>query len=329
MFHRIVVPLDHSEFAEQALGQAAALVRASNGELDLILVHEPLPMGGFGDAPWRAEQWEDEERYLQSTAEELSAGTGVPVTCALLRGSRVETICKRAWESGAKLIVMTSHGRTGLSRFWLGSVADGVMRHSMTPVLMLRPSETKAARFAARQLFKHVLVPLDGSPLGDDALLSATPLAEASDARITLLRIVVPVPMVPTDPGLPLMYPYPIAAPDADATSTIAEEAKQLLAETARRLSEQSRVSVSTAVFVAESPARGIINFAQAHGVDVIAMSTHGRGASRLFLGSVADKVIRGSEVATLVHRPLGAREKASIVDALAPAMRGQGTGVS
>jgi nucleotide-binding universal stress UspA family protein len=194
---------------------------------------------------------------------------------------------------------------------------------------MLRPAETKAARFTARQLFKHVLVPLDGSPLGDDALLSATPLAEASDAHITLLRIVVPVPIVPTDPGLPLVYPYPIAVPDADATSYIVDEAKQLLAETARRLSEQSRVSVATTVLVAESPARGIINFAEAHEVDVIAMSTHGRGASRLFLGSVADKVIRGSEVATLVHRPLGVREKASIVDALAPAMRAQAIGMS
>jgi nucleotide-binding universal stress UspA family protein len=238
-------------------------------------------------------------------------------------------ICKRAWEVGAELIVMTSHGRTGLSRLWLGSVADGVMRHSMTPVLMLRPVETRAARFAARHLFKHILVPLDGSPLGDDALLSAIPLAESSDARITLLRIVVPVPMVPVDPAPPLMYPYPIAAPDADATSYIADEAKKLLAETARRLSEQSTVSVKTEVLVAESPARGIIDFAHGQGVDVIAMSTHGRGASRLFLGSVADKVIRGSEVATLIHRPLGVREKGSIVDVLAPAMRGQTEGVA
>jgi nucleotide-binding universal stress UspA family protein len=72
-------------------------------------------------------------------------------------------------------------------------------------------------------------------------------------------------------------------------------------------------VSVATTVLVAESPARGIINFAEAHEVDVIAMSTHGRGASRLFLGSVADKVIRGSEVATLVHRPLGVRKRRAL----------------
>jgi nucleotide-binding universal stress UspA family protein len=193
---------------------------------------------------------------------------------------------------------------------------------------MLRPAETKAARFAARHLFKHVLVPLDGSPLGDDALLSATPLAEASDARITLLRIVVPVPIIPADLGFPLVYPYPIAAPDADATSHIVDEARQLLSETARRLSEQSRVNVATEVVVADSPARGIIGFAHTHGVDVIAMSTHGRGTSRLFLGSVADKVLRGGDVATLVHRPLGVREKETIVDVLGPAMRAQAVGI-
>ena len=315
MFHKIVVPLDHSQFAEQALGQAAAIARSSRGELDLTLVHEPVPMGGFGDAPWHAEQWEGEQRYLLSTAEELSNWTGVPVTSALLQGPLVESICRRVWEVEADLIVMTTHGRAGLSRLWLGSVADGVARHSRIPVLMLRPVEGTFERFAPRHLFKHILVTLDGSEFAEDALLSATALAECSRASITLLRVVQPVPMLPMDPGLPFVYPSPISAPDDSATARAVDDAKRAIDKVARRLSEAGAAKVVAEVLVAHSVARGIIEFAEGHDVDVIAMSTHGRGASRLVLGSVADKVIRGCQIPILVHRPISVSEKVVLAE--------------
>jgi len=315
MFHKIVVPLDHSQFAEQALGQAAAIARSSRGELDLTLVHEPVPMEGFGDAPWHAEAWEGEQRYLLSTAEELSDWTGVPVTSALLQGPLVESICKRAWEVEADLIVMSTHGRTGLSRLWLGSVADGVVRHSRIPVLMLRPVERTFDRFAPRHLFKHILVPLDGSEFAEDALLSATALAECSRASINLLRVVQPVPMLAMDPGLPFVYPSPISAPDEPATSRELDDAKRSIDKVARRLSAVGAANVSSDVLVGHSVARGIIEFAEGHHVDVIAMSTHGRGASRLVLGSVADNVIRGCEIPILVHRPISVSEKVALAE--------------
>ncbi len=326
MFHKVLVPLDLSSFAEQALGQAAAIARASNGELDLVVVHEPLPFDGFGDAPWNAEQWKAEEAYLQSTANELSAGAGVPVTCAVVRGQRVDAICKRAWDIQADLVVMTSHGRTGLNRVWLGSAADGVVRHSAIPVLMLRPSESKVERLAARHLFKHVLVPLDGSALAADALAPAIALAKCSGATVTLLRVVAPVPALTIDAGLPFVYPYPIPVPDDVATAGLVNAAKREMAAVAANLAEQGMSNADTEVVIGGQTAQEIISFAHGHGVDVIAMSTHGRGASRLVLGSVADKVIRASGLPVLVHRPISVRtdtltEAATV--ALAPALAG------
>src|SRR5512133_3166774 len=111
MFSKILIPLDRSSLAEQAIGQAVAIARASHAEIDVVLVHDPLPFAGYGDAPWNAEQWSDENRYVESIATEIASGAGVPVTHTVVRGAPVEMICGRARDVNADLVVMTSHGR--------------------------------------------------------------------------------------------------------------------------------------------------------------------------------------------------------------------------
>jgi nucleotide-binding universal stress UspA family protein len=304
MFRKLLVPLDRSPLAEQAVGQAAAIARASHAEIDLILVHQPLPFAGFSDEPWNAEQWTDEEKYLEWIASELASGASVQATHTVQRGEAVDIISKRAREVDADLIVMTSHGRTGLSRAWLGSVADGVLRHSAIPVLMLRPLESKADRLAAHHLFEHILLPLDGSALAADILSPASALGRCSGARVTLLRIVQPVPLMTVD--VDMAFTYPPFIQDDEATQHLVEEANQQLDETSRRLAEETGINVDAHVVVSGRTAQAIMDFASSHAVDVIAMSTHGRGASRFLLGSVADKVLRGSALPMLIHRPIG-----------------------
>jgi nucleotide-binding universal stress UspA family protein len=313
MFQKVLVPLDHSEFAEQALGQAAAIARRSGATIDIVLVHEPLPVEGFGDAPLNAALLAAEKEYVRSVASELSTDTGVPVTSAVLAGSRVDMICKRVWDVEADLIVMTSHGRTGLSRAWVGSTADGVIRHSTTPVLMLRPVEKKVEGRAAPRPFTHILVPLDGSALAADALASAIALAQCTGAAITVLRVVSPVPLITIDVGVPAMYPFPMPAMDDAATQLLVDGAKVELAEVGRQLRNQGASSVASEVIVAGNVAQVIVDYAKEHGVDVVAMSTHGRGATRVFVGSVADKIIRASGLPVLIHRPIAVRERSGI----------------
>ena len=142
----------------------------AHATIDFLLVHEPLPFAGFSDAPWNAEEWKLEDKYLETIAAEISAGAGVPTTHNVMRGEASEMIDMRARDLDADLIVLTSHGRTGLSRAWLGSVAHGVLRRSQVPVLMLRPHDGKADRKAAHHLFKHILVPLDGSAFSADVV---------------------------------------------------------------------------------------------------------------------------------------------------------------
>jgi nucleotide-binding universal stress UspA family protein len=304
MFRKLLIPLDRSALAEQAIGQAAAIARASQAEIDLVLVHQPMPLGGFDDAPWNTELGNEERAYLASVSAEVASGSSVPVTAAVLRGEPVDMICQRIGAMHADVVVMTSHGRTGLSRAWLGSVADGVLRRSAVPVLMLRPIEGKSRRDAAHRLFKRVLVPVDGSALATEVFAAATSLAKCSGARVWLLRVVQPIPLPSTDAAAPYAQ-MPPALVDETSTKVIAGEAGEQLNEIARRLHDESGVEIEAQVVIEPRVAPAILDFARTHDVDVIAMSTHGRGASRLLLGSVADKVLRGGGLPMLLYRPL------------------------
>ncbi|HEY7395036.1 MAG TPA: universal stress protein [Gemmatimonadaceae bacterium] len=302
MFRKLLVPLDRSPLAEQALGQAAALARASQAEIEIVLVHQPFPFGSFTDASRDAQVLDQDRQYLESIAAELISGSNVPVTPTVLRGEAIETITQRVADAGADLVVMTSHGRTGIAHAWFGSVAAGVLRQSTVPVLILRPVEGKTRRDAARHLFKRILIPVDGSALSVEVFGAATSLAQCSGAQITLLRVVQPIMLLTVDPSIASVYVPAIV--DEPLTKRLTEEATEQLAGVARRLQEESHGDVETQVVVDPRIAAAIIDFAHGHHIDVIAMSTHGRGMSRLFLGSVADKVLRGSELPMLLYRP-------------------------
>lgn len=304
MFNKILVPLDRSALAEQAIGPAAAIARAAHSTIDLVVVHEPFPFAGYVDFPWTTEETDFELKYLEAIAAEVKSGAGVPTTCAVLRGAPAEMIARRAADGGADLIVMTSHGRTGFSRTWLGSVADAVMRHVSIPVLMLRPERPALHRGAAVPHIERVLVPVDGSMASNSVLPAAAELAKAAGATLSLLRVVPIVPiLVPYDPALPITT-LPLI-PDSVATKRLADESAEQVEEMARNLHAETGLSVEGRVVVGENIAKSIVEFAAAHRMDVIAMATHGRGASRLLLGSIADKVIRSSGLPVLLQSPV------------------------
>ena len=116
MFNRILVPLDGSPLAEQALGRAIAIARASGAEIDITLVHQPLVFDGFADAPWIGQLENVEREYVNIIDAEIRSGGLVHVTHAVLRGNPVDMICRRIEEIQADLVVMTTHARSGLNR---------------------------------------------------------------------------------------------------------------------------------------------------------------------------------------------------------------------
>ena len=303
MFTNLLIPLDRSPLAEQAIGHAAAIAHACHASVDVMMVSEsgefpvrddePASNGGDLDA---------DERYVRNIASELARTAAISTTHAVLRGNVVASIADRARAIGADLIVMTSHGRTGLSRAWLGSVADGVIRSSRAPVLMLRPLQELTPPHMPRDSYRRILVPLDGSVEALEILEAAAALAHCNNAHITLLRVVRPVPLITGDASLAVVYP--MVLPDDVATAGIVAQAKAELAAVAHTLAKQDNLDVEQHVIVADHVAQAVLDFARVSCADMIAMSTHGRGASRVLIGSMADKVVRGSGLPVLLYRP-------------------------
>lgn len=312
MFSKVLIPLDGSSIAEEAVGVAASIARAANAGLDVVLVDQPFPFDNFGKEPWAAAVVDEEREYLATIADQIAAGTAVPVTHEVLRGDPVEKICQRVDDAHADLVVMTSHGRTGFGRMWLGSVADGVLRFATAPVLMMRGVDGGARAIPETAPFTHLLVPIDGSAWSAEVLDSAAALAECAHARVTLLRVVQTVTR-PAEAPVPFSY-MPTIVDEAE-TSRRTVDARTQIAEQARQLHDTTGVSVDWHVAVAQQVATGILEFARANDVDAIAMSTHGRGMSRSLIGSIADKVLRASGLPMLLYRPLAARAKARIAE--------------
>jgi nucleotide-binding universal stress UspA family protein len=215
----------------------------------------------------------------------------------LLSGSTVPALCADAASCGADLVVMTTHGRGPLSRFWLGSVADGLVRQLSVPLLLVRPKEGPVDLDAEVRL-RRFLIPLDGSAHAEAILEPALALGEASGAAYTLLRVVGPVPVVGYD-----VFGYAPAGTDVALAEQLRQQAAAYLDRVAGRLCERG-LEVRNHVVVNPSTAGAILTAADPRLADLVALETHGRGGpARLLLGSVADKVVRGAAAAVLVHR--------------------------
>ena len=300
MFRKLLVPLDRSPMAEQALGYAVEIARLNHAGVDVMMVHDKEAFPFTATVPdWAVVQTGDDERYLREVAAELETGASVPASCAVVGGNAVDGIVARAHEVAADLIVMTSHGRTGLSRMWLGSVADGVIRRSHIPVLLLRPTAGHGPRVAARELFHNILVPIEDISSAGEILDTVMSMVESGAGTIRLVHVVRPVPLF--SPEVSVGSLYPIYVPDDAATESVAHESWERLGALARRREGGGGHTIECEVAVSDNVTEAIINSARQHGASLVAMTTHGRGLSRLLLGSAADKIIRTSSVPLLL----------------------------
>jgi nucleotide-binding universal stress UspA family protein len=298
MIRSLLVPLDGSPFGEQALPLAREVARRCHAAVQLAHVHVPVTDACGGpamatDLQLEQELRDQEREYLEGVARGL-AREGTTARPALLEGPVVEALHEQALAAGADLVVMTTHGRGPLSRFWLGSVSDQLLRRLPVPLLLVRPHES-----AAPAAPRHVLVPLDGSEQAEQVLGPALELARLLGADLTLLRAVEPV-------VLPDRHLAGNAAGgiDPDLLRGLEEGARAYLGRVAASLRGLAP-RLATRVAVNRRAADAILEEAGGHGNTLVALVTHGRaGLSRVVLGSVADKVIRGSAGPVLVYRP-------------------------
>ncbi len=302
----IMVPLDGSNFAEQALPTACAIADRTGARLRLVLVHQQpnIPLEPASASLYSSTELavhKAERQYLQRTRSRLQAD-GWVVSIATASGAIAPALIEHAREIEADLIVMSTHGRGPLQRLWLGSVADGMVRAAEVPVLLVRPSEDESIRTAVHPI-QRILVPLDGSTLAEEVLKPAAALARAWGAEIDLVQVVQPV-LLAVDP--PMLLPSIVpSAYDAELTALERDRAQDYLHDIAERYSKRG-VRMSSAACIGRDPIETLLELAQPSRYGLIALATHGRGGlRRLAMGSVADKLVRAAAVPVLVCRPV------------------------
>jgi len=295
----IVLPLDGSETSERAKGLAVAIARRAAARL--VLVGAPEIYGL--DMAWSAgagpdaglpmipidtlmqEVREATAAYLGQQREAIAA-QGVAVETAVVDEMPARAIAEVAGGRNAFLVVMATHGRGGLSRWALGSVADKVLQTSPAPVLLVR-----AGAGHLDPKLDHILVTLDGSALAEAVLPDVERLALALGSRVTLAFVSLEARLaIETSPMLV-------------AQEREVERMTGYLDRQAERL-EAAGIRAGGEVLAGPSAAEALIERAGRGDVDLVALTTHGRGGlSRWVYGSVADRVIRGAGTPVLVRR--------------------------
>jgi nucleotide-binding universal stress UspA family protein len=307
----VLVPLDGSDKDERALPAAAALADLTDGALHLIRVLEPpddtlVPRArALGIADVMHEEREGMERSVRGTAERLAAVTRHRVSAEVADGADVAaTLLRRADERNADVVVMATRAAGALGRALRGSVADRVVRQSPRPVVLVPPGadDTSGKRIELRR----VLIPLDGSALSLNAIDHLLALPHGDGLEYVLLEVIPPAAtIIAATPDAPA-WAATLATAEAYLGSTdigqVRAAAEQRLNTVADRLRARGAKVVDVRVVEATDPAAAIAAAVRADLADFIAMSTHGSsGFKRMVLGSVAEKVVRESDVPVLL----------------------------
>lgn len=292
MFRRILVTLDGSEFAEAALPTAVGLARKCGADLRLLTVHDSgwaVVNGEWGDAARSRAR-----RYVESMRDRVEE-TWSDVTVSVREGFVVDEVLAEADEFRADLLVMATHGRGPLSRFWLGSVADRCLRRAHRPLLLIHPREPGAQAAVGALDVRRVVVPLDGSDLSETALDPAMELADLFGTPVALVRVLQEHAMFETE-LLPQTHEV-----NEQMLGESRVGASAYLDSVARWMAEWGSVP-EIQIAVDDQVAHAILGAA---GEDLIVMATHARtGINRAFLGSVADAVVRSAPGPVLVIPP-------------------------
>ena len=323
MYTRILTPLDGSGVSEQVLPYAQSLALGLSLPLTLLYAIEPelltIPRTlnpSLHVHDMVANRLGQAGRYAEPVAERLRRD-GLSVNIEIPQSEPAAAIVEEAAKDPGTLITMSSHGRSGLARWWMGSVTDKVLHLTNNPLLVIHATPGQQAE--AESSFQRMTVPVDGSELAESILPHAVYLSAAMNLAIDLVQV---------NPSRDDYYRSLSVGPSEVARVTpsyeeyiniVDAEAEGYLAELKGRLTQQGAASVETHLMHGP-PADTIADLAASASNNLVAMTTHGRsGVGRMVLGSVAERVVRQSGDPVLLVRGTQSRQ-APLTGALATA---------
>ncbi len=300
MYEKILLPLDGSDLAQQAIPYAEKLAGRLGSQIKLVHVRDPHE-DKYGNM---------HKFYLQKIADAMKKDTEqyaeepgrdkIDIESIILAGDPAQEIVDYANKENVDLIVMSTHGRTGITRWALGSVADRVLRATRKPLALIRARNVPPNKFP-KNIVNRILVTLDGSEQSEVVLPYVEELASRIKAEVALLHVLEPN-----------YYVYTVGGYNWDAYSEKQRKSMKAfytdylkdMAEKFQRRGIPTKYQVIFGI-VAEV----IIDFPEKIHADFVAMSTHGRsGVSRWVLGSVAERVLRAGNTSLFLIRESGAK---------------------
>jgi nucleotide-binding universal stress UspA family protein len=313
MYKRMLVPLDGSKLAEEVFSYARELAGRLDLDLDFLNVCSPEETGLL---PMRQFYVDKMAQTVWNQSREIQGITGMPVANKTIEtfskvvvGYPAEEILKYAEENHTDIILMATHGNSGVRRWAMGSTAYKVLHSSKVPVLLVRASVPKQIVYD-RWPQRTILVPLDGSKLAESALPHAEALAKQRGLQsIEILLVTVFQPAFLPEAAYLIQGDYPPTLPliyqdfTQQETVRIQESSHKYLESMANRL-ESAGVKVGTEVLVGNA-AEELIKYANQNPFQVIVMASHGRsGFNHLVFGSVAEKILLQTNVPLFMVMP-------------------------
>ena len=299
MYSKILIPLDGSKTAEKVLPYARHLARKFKTAVELLAVIDIAEMASHMAAE-KARHLDtliedgvrSSDTYLRKVANSFDA---TAVKCTVEKGLAQDTIIEKGEAEPGTLITMATHGRSGLNRFLLGSIAEKVLRGTANPLLIVRATEPAQAEGEAG--FKKMIVPLDGSELAETVLPTVTELAKTIGLEVTLFRTYhIPYNAYAGDDGF-------YAVKYDDLIGSVRDEANEYLD---KKVAELKKLGVEKVTAASKEGFAGdeIIALGKKTPAGLIAMCSHGRsGVKRFVLGSVTENVVRHTNNPVLIVR--------------------------
>ena len=280
MFNHIIVPLDGSVLAECVLPHLRVIARGSSAEVTLLRVLDPAeaapksrPVDPFD---WQIQKAEAES-YLKDISQRLQQA-GLPVQVEVQEGRAAETIIDYAQARGADLLLMSSHGQSGLSGWNVSGVVQKIILRARTSVMIVRAYQ--AAKVELDKLnYQRILLPLDGSPRAEVVLPYALAIAQSSEADIIVTHIV-------RRPELPRRTPP--STEDLQLADQLTERNRQEASSYLEELKPRLGDRVETRLIIDENVSRTLYRQAEEEKIDLVILSAHGHsGETRWPYGSV------------------------------------------
>ena len=319
VIEKILVPIDGSELAEKALNHSLKFADLYNSEIELLNIVPPLIMPTYTPpAPtpvwvsrYPEELRENNEKMLSEALRKAKDESDLQISKRIVDGRPASKIIEVAKKGGFDLIIMGSRGLGNIEGLFLGSVSNGVINRSKTPVLIVKGEKLKGGE----KLYEKILVPIDGSDASDKALNYALDLAEKNDSAIELLNVVEPatIPLFPYPTASMYlgrarrsvsMTAMPVAIPDwAGAYEKELKTNNERMLSEALKKAEKAKPDLKLSKKLVEGhPAEKIVETAKDGDFDLIVMGSHGLGGIReFFLGSTSSKVADNADRSVLI----------------------------